>query len=359
MVKIIVSSAILFSILMASCTGEKKETVKPEVVKEAFLLQKKDVSKTIHLPAELIPIERAEIKARINAYVSRVLVDIGDAVKKDQVLILLEAPEMQSQFAEAKARYDEANARARISRDRYQRLSMAANLQGAVSEAELIQSRNGMLADSAALISAASLARSFEQLQAYLTIRAPFNGIISARMTDSGDYAGSSGKGTLLVIERPDKLRMRIHVPESMVNQLPAGDSVSFTVDAIENSTFHARFSRRSGSINRDTRTEVWEYEYQNTGNLIKPGMYANATLNLSGRQSSFVVPSSSVVTTLEKKFVVKVVNNEVVWVDVKEGFQMGSEVEVFGDLSEGDVLLVRGTDEIRPGTVLKTTIKE
>lgn len=358
MVKIVVSSAILFSFFMASCTGEKKETVKPEVVKEAFLLQKKEVSKSLHLPAELLPFERAEIKARINAYVNRVLVDIGDAVKKDQALIILEAPEMQSQFAEAKARYDEAHARAQISRDRYQRLSMAARLQGAVSEAELIQSRNGMLADSAALISSASLARSFEQLQAYLTIRAPFNGIISARMTDSGDYAGSSGKGTLLVIERPDKLRMRIHVPESMVNQLPAGDSIPFTVDAIENMTFYARFSRRSGSISRDTRTELWEYEYQNSDNLIKPGMYANALLEMKRNQNSFVVPASAVVTSLEKKFVVKVVNNEVVWVDVKEGFHLGSEVEVFGDLSEGDVLLVRGTDEIRPGTVLKTSIK-
>ena len=359
MVKIIVSSAILFSFFMASCTGEKKETVKPELVKEAFLLQKKEVSKSIHLPAELLPIERAEIKARLNAYVSRVLVDIGDAVKKNQVLIVLEAPEMQSQIAEAKARYDEAQARARISRDRYQRLSMAATLQGAVSEAELIQSRNGMLADSAALLSAASLARSYEQLQSYLTIRAPFNGIISARMTDSGDFAGSSGKGTLLVIERPDKLRMRIHVPESMVNQLPAGDSISFTVDAIENTTFHARFSRRSGSINRDTRTELWEYEYQNSENLIKPGMYANALLHLGKKQNSFVVPASAVVTTLEKKFVVKVENNEVAWMDVKEGFILGSEIEIFGDLNEGDVLLVRGTDEIRPGTAIKTSIKE
>lgn len=359
MVKIVVSSAILFSFFMASCTGEKKESVKPEVVKEAFLLQKREVSKSIHLPAELLPYERAEIKARINAYVNRVLVDIGDVVRRDQVLIVLDAPEMQSQLAEARARYDEAQARARISSDRYQRLSVAATLQGAVSEAELIQSRNGMLADSAALISAASLARSYEQLQSYLTIRAPFNGVISARMTDSGDYAGSSGKGTLLVIERPDKLRMRIHVPESMVNQLPAGDSIPFSVDAIENMTFHARFSRRSGSINRDTRTELWEYEYQNSENLVKPGMYANASLLLKRNQDSFVVPASAVVTTLEKKFVVKIVNNEVVWVDVKEGFILGSEVEIFGELSEGDILLVRGTDEIRPGAVLKTSIKE
>lgn len=354
MIKTTIISTLIFSFILFSCSPRNKEVKKAEDIKNAFLLQKKRVTKTINLPAELLAYERSELNAKTNAYVQKVLVDIGDRVRKDQVLALLEAPEVISQSAQANARIQEAEARFMASLDRYSRTSKAAGQQGVISESELINVKNQMLADSAALTSARSTAQSYKQLQAYLTIRAPFNGIVTSRLVNVGDFVGISGKSALMVIERPDILRLRIHVPESFVNNLPTSDSLSFKVDAIENKIFTAKLARKSGSINSDTRTELWEYEYQNSGNELKPGMYASAILNLNRRENTFVVPLSAVVTSLEKKFVIRISNEKTEWVDIRDGITMDKEVEIFGNLKEGDLILTRGTDEIKSGTSIK-----
>lgn len=353
--RITILTILVSASLFLSCTRENKEAPKTEDIKNAFTLEKKQVTKSLQIPAELLAYERTEINARVNAYVLRMLVDIGDQVRAGQVLALLEAPELLSQTAQGEARYGEAAARYSASLDRYDRLRRAAGQQGAISASELISAKNQMMADSSALLSAKSTAESYKQLQAYLTLRAPFSGIVTKRQADAGELVGSSGKSTLLVIERPDRLRLRVHIPESYVNNLPVGDSLTFTVDAFGNRAFKARLARKSGSIDADTRTELWEYEYQNNDNLLKPGMYAQARVELNRMESSFVVPLTAVVTSLEKKFVVRVANGQAEWVDVRDGIILGKEVEIFGDLKEGDTILTRGSDEIKPGTPLKT----
>lgn len=352
-------SAIAFSFLLISCSNGNKEEKKSEDTKNAFKLQKKEVTKTINLPAELIAYERAEINARTNGYVQKVMVDIGSVVKKGQVLALLEAPELVSQSAQAEAKYFEAIAKYSISLDRFHRISKAAGEQGVVSESELFSAKSQMIADSAAMLSGQSTARAYKQLQAYLTILSPFNGIVTNRLVDIGDLVGNSGKSTLMVVERPDILRLRVHVPESFVNNLPKGDSLAFTVDAFHDRVFIAKLARKSGSIDPDTHTELWEYEYPNNENILKPGMYANTQLKLNSRETSFVVPVSAIVTSLEKKFVVRIVNGQAEWIDVRDGIALDKEIEIFGNLQLGDVLLTRGTEEIKPGTNVKTKLPD
>jgi membrane fusion protein, multidrug efflux system len=359
MIKTEFLSVIVFSFLLISCSNGNKEEKKTEDTKNAFKLQKKEVTKTINLPAELIAYEHAEINARTNGYVQKVNVDIGDIVKKGQVLAILEAPELASQSAQAEAKYYEAAARRSVSLDRFHRISKAAGEQGVVSELEFISAKNQMIADSAAMLSAQSTAKTYKQLQAYLTILSPFNGVVTSRLVDIGDLVGNSGKSTLMVIERPDILQLMVYVPESFVNNLPQGDSLAFSVDAFQDRVFKAKLARKSGSIDPDTHTELWEYEYHNDKNLLKPGMYSNTQLKLNRREASFVVPVSAIVTSLEKKFVVRINNGQAEWIDVRDGIALDKEIEVFGNLQEGDVLLTRGTEEIKPGTSVKTKLPD
>ncbi|MBR9998535.1 MAG: efflux RND transporter periplasmic adaptor subunit, partial [Cyclobacteriaceae bacterium] len=228
MMLLMVISACLFS-----CSRENEEARIKEDIKNAFTLRKTEVNKTLNLPAELLPYERAEINARIEGYLRSVSVDIGDVVRKDEILALLDAPEIIARFAEANARSLEAEARLNASLDHYNRITTAAKQQGVVAEAELISTRNHMLADSAALLSARSTAEAYQQLQAYLTIRAPFNGIITSRSVDPGDLVGSAGKIPLMTIERPEILRLRIFVPESYVNNVPADVMITFTTESV------------------------------------------------------------------------------------------------------------------------------
>lgn len=358
MKKITIISVLAIAVIMASCSQENKEAKKIEDTKDAFTLTKQVVNKTLNLPAELLPYERAEINAKVEGYVQKVLVDIGDEVRKGEVLAVLEAPEVAAHYAEANAKYNEAAARYRASLDKSDRIRNASKQKGVVAEAELINIENVMLADSAALNSAESMAQAYKQLQAYLTIRAPFNGVVTERFIDTGDLVGSTGKAALLTIERPDKLRLRVHVPESYVNSVPANDSLVFAADAVVDKNFTAKLARKAGSINRETRTELWEYEYNNKDNELKPGMYTMARLNLSRTAGSFVVPYSAVVTSLEKKFVIRVNNGKAGWVDVREGISQENGLEIFGDLQEGDTLLTRASDELEAGTNVKINIQ-
>lgn len=345
--------------LSVSCNQGKRAEQKEEDVKIAFPLKRQEVSKTMQLPTELLPYEQAEIHAKVEGYVQKLLVDIGDKVKKGDLLLVLEAPEVVAQYADANAKYQGAEATYLASMDKYERIARAAKNQGVIAESEVVRSRNRMRADSAAMVSARSTASAYGQLQAYLSIRAPFDGTITKRSVDVGDFVGNTGNSTLLTLERPDKLRLRVHVPESYVNSVPHGDSISFTTESVNDRSFMAKLARKSGSIDRDTRTELWEYEYSNRSGELKPGMYAMATLQLNRPSASFVVPFPAMVTTLERKFVTRVKDGKVEWVDVREGISRADGVEIFGNLDEGDILLARGSEELKPGTGIKTKMKE
>ncbi|WP_372950456.1 efflux RND transporter periplasmic adaptor subunit [Mariniphaga sp.] len=357
---IIPAVAILFFI--TSCAPESKnegqaaqnETQNAEEVKSAFTLKKQLVSFSQNLPAELLPYEKAEIHAKVDGYVQAVFADIGDEVKKGQVLARLDAPEVAARHAEARAKYNETQARFHASRDKYSRIQNAAKQEGVISETEVIYAKNQMLSDSAALISAEATAEAYKQMQDYLTIRAPFNGIITARFTDVGHFVGKSGEQALFILENPSRLRLRVHVPESHVENIPSADNLKFTVDAAAGKTFRAKLSRKSGSINRETRTELWEYEYDNSAGDLKPGMYATANLLLTRSEESFVVPFPAVVTSMERKFVIRVNNGVAEWVDVQEGISLASGKEIFGNLKEGDTLLSRGSEELKSGSPVK-----
>ncbi|MBK8503340.1 MAG: efflux RND transporter periplasmic adaptor subunit [Saprospiraceae bacterium] len=327
--------------------------------KAAFILTKQNVSKTLEIPAELFSDERTEVRAKIEAFVSQVMVDIGDRVRKGATLAVLEAPETNAQYAEAVARQQEAIARLITSTDKYNRLKIAATHKGAIADSELVSARNQVQVDSAVFNSLQSSTEMYRQLQNYLVIRAPFSGLITNRKVDPGDLVGSRlGTDPLFVLEKPDQLRLRVPVPETFVSAIPADQNISFQVDAMVQQSFQARLSRKSGRIDPDTRSEIWEYLYDNSSGALKPGMYSIAALTLNRAQPAFVVPHSAIATTLENRFVIRLKHGKVEWIDVHQGITMNDGIEIFGSLAEGDTILKRGTEEIRQGTELKIMLE-
>jgi multidrug efflux pump subunit AcrA (membrane-fusion protein) len=93
------------------------------------------------------------------------------------------------------------------------------------------------------------------------------------------------------------------------------------------------------------------ELDVVNTDGKLSPGMFANVAWTMHRAHPSLFVPPSAIATTTERTFVVRVRNGQTEWVDVKRGAAMGPLVEVFGSLSAGDQVAVRGTDELRAGT--------
>jgi multidrug efflux pump subunit AcrA (membrane-fusion protein) len=98
------------------------------------------------------------------------------------------------------------------------------------------------------------------------------------------------------------------------------------------------------------------ELDVNNPKQLLAPGMFAEVQWPVSRAQASLFVPRTAVVRTSERQFVVRVRNGVAEWVDVRRGELNGDVIEVFGDLREGDIVIRRGNDEIRPGTKIAAT---
>lgn len=318
-----------------------------------FTLQKDSANKRITFPAELIPLERAEIFAKVSGYVSALKVDIGDKVNKGQVLATLEAPEMIANYAQANADIQTARSKYLGSLDAYRRIVNAAKVDGTVAAGELEKAKSQMLADSASLDAARSKTNAYAQLKDYLIIRSPFSGIVTQRNVDPGTLVSIGNAKPILVVENISTLRLRVPVPEAYTTANAETSSVNFTVDAQPDITYQAKLSRKAGAINLSNRTETWEYLYQNSGLQLKSGMFANAILKLGRKVPTFLVPSAAVATNLERRFVIRLKEGKAEWVDVRVGINMGDRIEIFGTLAEGDTLLARATDEIKGGASL------
>jgi membrane fusion protein (multidrug efflux system) len=317
---------------------------------EVFSLKKETVAKNLSLPAEIHAWERAELYAKVEGYVRELKVDIGDHVKRNDILAILDAPEVMANYAKSVADLQAAQARYKTSLDTYKRFVNASREKGSISASELERTQNQMLSDSATFIAAQSGANAYAQLKNYLVIRAAFDGVITQRNVDPGALVGSNHK-PIFVLENLSKLRLRVAIPETYTSATLESTTMAFTVDARPSKTYSAVLSRKSNQIDPLTRTELWEFEVNNSNQELKSGMYGNVNFNLLRGEPSFVIPYSALVTNLERNVVIRIRNKKVELVDIKNGISLKDKLEIFGTLNEGDQLVLKANDEIKEGT--------
>jgi membrane fusion protein (multidrug efflux system) len=325
-------------------------TTAPDTV-PVFVLHDMSVAKSIEFPAELLPYERSEIFARVQGYVKEMKVDLGDRVRKGQTLALIEAPELNTRQAEYQSALQAARAKYMSSHDVYQRLNRAsqAKTPGIVAPVELVRSHNQLLADSASYESSKQLAQSYQQVAGLLVLRAPFDGIITSRNADRGALVGNNQ--ALLTVQNNRTLRLRVAVPELYAAAGTGDNQAGFRVDAFPEKLFTATLSGKSGTIDANTRTEQWEYTFDNKNNELTAGSFAYVKLDLQRAGNSFVVVPNAIATSQERKFVIRVKNGKAEWADVRQGMSTEKGIEVFGNLNNGDTLVVRATDERKEGS--------
>lgn len=338
--------------------GQTKSELLPDTVR-TFILKTAKIEKQISLPGELLPYERVEIHPKLSGYIRQLKVDIGSVVRKGQVLAVMDAPEIGSKMEEVSGKMQAAKARYQASRDTYQRILEASRTDGVIAGNELERARNQMLADSADYKAAVFSTASFRQIGDYLVITAPYNGIITQRNVNQGSYAGNPGERPILVIEDNSRLRLQVAVPEALTGTHLNDNKIRFATRAAPDQLFEATLVRRLGSIDAATRTELWEFEVRNDHKILKPGAFANAKLEIKGSPHSFVVPFSAVVTTLEKKFVIRISRGLAEWIDVSQGINLADRTEIFGDLKEQDTLVIKGNEELKAGTKLISKLND
>ncbi len=333
------------------------------------------LERVIMLPGELQPYQAVTLHARVAGFVEQVDVDRGSAVKKGQLLAKLVAPEIAAQVAEANSKLraaesQRAQAVARLAavQSVSDQLKAASATQGAISGRELIQAQREVeaaqaLVDSlqSAVVAAESSLNVAKQMEQYLSVTAPFDGVITERMVHPGALVGPAGAGTgaLLELEQISRLRLVVAVPEAEYTGIVTGAEVPFTVPAYKTQKFTGTVARLSRSVDPKTRSMLVELDVNNAAGALAPGMSPEVSWPVRRPSESLLVPTTSIVTTTERIFVIRLTSGRAEWVDVKRGVSAGTDlVEVTGKLQAGDTLVRRGTDELREGTPIQAQVQ-
>ena len=328
----------------------------------------KSVSRTVELPGEFLPFETVSLHAKVPGYVDRVLVDRGSIVKRGDLLVELSAPEMTAQIAEAESKMQatdadrlQAEAQLAAAESTYERTKKAAETPGAIAGNEVVLTEKQVDAAKALLNSrqqasraAEAAVRSLKDLQAYLRIPAPFEGVVTERMVHPGALVGPGNDIPLLVIQQVSHLRLVVPVPEEYVGGIMSRSSVSFQVPAWPERTYSGTLARISRALDSKTRTMAVELDVMNRDGSLAPGMYPTVKWPVRSSRPALFAPKTSVVTTTERTFVIRDQEGQAEWVDVKKGVTEGDLVEVIGNLKAGDSVVRRATDEMRDGTPMK-----
>jgi RND family efflux transporter MFP subunit len=364
---IVVTVLALSASLLTACSSDKKakeeqqQTEKQEAAVdtpavELVPVKKGKLTSSISIPGDLIPYQQVDLYAKINSYVQKLLVDVGSEVRQGQLLVILEAPEINSQLAQAESRIEQMEAVYLASKATYDRLYNTSKTPGTVSANDLEQAEAKKNSDYANVEAARSSYKEFAANLSYLQIRAPFDGVITARNVNLGAYVGPGGKTSdpLFTLQDQKRLRLVISVPEAFSGDLNQNDTVSFSVKAFPNKKFKAKIQRLAGALDERLRSEHTEMDVYNKDKSLLPHMFAEVSLPLPAHDSTLIVPKTAVVTSTEKVFIVRINNHHAEWIDVKKGFESGDMIEVYGRLTPGDNVVKKATDEIRDGSPVK-----
>jgi RND family efflux transporter MFP subunit len=326
------------------------------------------VSRTVEIPAEIQPYLSVGLHAKIAGYVGRVLVDRGSAVKQGELLVELSAPELAARIAELESRVQsaesdrvQAEAQLAAAQATYEGLKKASETPGAIAGNELVQAQKQVEVAQAlvrsrqqSVGSAQQAVKAEKDLQQYLKITAPFDGMVTERLVHPGALVGPDSDAMLLVVQQISRLRVVVPVPEENVAGMARGTIVSFRVPAYPERKFIGTIARIAHAVDAKTRTMAVELDAANRDSALAAGMFTSVEWPIRRAKPALYVPKTAVVTTTERTFVIRNQRGKAEWVDVKQGPAEGDLIEVTGALAPGDKVVKRGTDELHEGAALK-----
>ena len=347
-------------------------------------VERRELGNTLTIAGEFKPFQDVEVHAKVAGYIRKINVDVGDHVKEGQVLAILEVPELAAELSGADAavrRYQEEIRRAQsevvraqsshsATHSGYARLKQASDSRaGLVAQQEIDDAQAKDLESEAQVSSAeAQLSAARQQLEvaqanqkqyyaleSYSRITAPFTGVITARLADTGALiqggtSASSGAGPVVRLAEVSKLRLVLPAPESVAAQIHLGDPVKARVQAL-NQDFEGKVSRFSDSLDRQTRTMETEIDFPNKDGKLIPGMYAEAVLSLTKTAKELCVPTEAVSRSNNDASVLTVNRqNEIEERHIKLGFEGESYIQVLGGLTEGERVVIGSRSQFHSG---------
>jgi RND family efflux transporter MFP subunit len=333
------------------------------------------------LPGNIEALTEAPVLARASGYLKQRYVDIGDRVTEGQTLAEIEAPELDRQILQAKSALDQANSGAqqaeaalkqgqtneelaRVTAERWRNLAA----KGVVSRQENDTYQAQWAAQQAnveALGKAIAAARSnasaaqanlerLNTLKDYLTVRAPFAGVITLRNVDVGALI-TEGSTLLFRVAQAGRLRTYVNVPQSEAGSVRLGQAATLTVADLPGLKFPGTVTRTSDALDPATRTLLAEVQLVNPDARLVPGMYAQVDLSVVRNQPSLTIKGDTLVVRADGPQVAVVdADGKVHYARIRLGRDYGDRLEVLAGLEEGQRVVVNPSDLVREGAKVK-----
>jgi len=296
------------------------------------------------------------IWSRVNGYIIRYLVDIGDVVKEGDLLVEIDTPETDEQLAEAKADLLNAIAErdiAKITSDRWQQL-WNKNPE-AVSKQEVDQyNANLKSAEAIVLMNEKNVARLTYEQQ-FKNIYAPFDGVITQRSIDIGSLVYGTVNGNpqeLFQMTQTGIIRFFVYVPQTYYKQIKEGLEAEVTIIELPGKAFKGLVTRFAKALDPTARTLLTEVDVENKEGLLYAGLFGKARFLMKPNEINFIIPTTAVIIRSTSPQVAVVDDQNIVHLKkVQIGRDYGDKMEITYGLEPNDRIVVIPSDAIIEGT--------
>jgi membrane fusion protein, multidrug efflux system len=321
-------------------TGELEQSIEqgPRVLVAPVIHS--PTTRTVDVPGTLHGYIETPIYAKIPGYLKSIAVDKGDRVHRGQLIATLDSPEVDQQVANARATYELT----RLTDHRNQALltsNVVAHQTADESHAAMVEAK-----------------ASLDQLvatQAYKEIRAPFDGIITARYVDPGALipqvtTPSSSSTPIVAMATLSPLRIYTDVPQSTAPFIRNGDPAAINVTEFPDREFKGSVTRHPDALTSATRTMLVEVDLPNTDGALLPGMYATVTFTVSTPEGVPMVPDDALVFRDGKPYVPVVRASHLKLAQVTLGYDDGINVEIKKGITDQDMVALNVGQSARDG---------
>jgi RND family efflux transporter MFP subunit len=348
----------VYGVITRSATTEKLEQQANQTASEQTVTivrpERLAASVSVELPGQTQAYVQAPVFAQTSGYLKRWYFDIGAHVKAGDVLAEIDTPQVDQQLNQAKATVKEAQAALDLSRVTYQRdqdllqRRVIAQQDFDTAASDLGVKQATLNADEAAVLS-------LQALEDFKIVKAPFDGIVTARNTDIGALVNSGSGSPLFTVAQVKPLRVYINVPEGMAQDVAVGANAELRFNEFPGREFSGKVVRTAGAIDPNSRTLLTEVDVPNESGELFPGAYTQVRLVAGANNRSVLVPANTLLFRSEGAAVGVVNENNVVELKkIKIGRDLGNQLEVTQGLNFDDRIIVNPSDSLAAGQKVK-----
>jgi RND family efflux transporter MFP subunit len=313
-------------------------------------------SEDLVLPGSVQAFVEAPIFARTSGYLRTWYTDIGDAVKKGQLMAEIETPEVDQQLRQSVADLATAHANDELAQTTDVRWKgLLANQ--AVSQQDADTRAGQAAASKAQAASAQANVGRLRELESFKRIVAPFDGVVTARNTDIGALiaAGQTSGSALFRVADTQKLRIYVDVPEPYAAKAQPGIEVQMRFNEHPGKDYPATLVRTARALDPTLRTLRVELQVDNSQGELFPGAYAEVHFKLPGSNSTLRVPATALIFRSQGLQIATVgSDNKARLRSIVQGRDFGTSVEVLSGVSANDQVVINPPDSLSDGGTVR-----